>query len=84
MSLFRSLRIDNWRTDLLIVRLNCCIKANLRHLPESRFTHRTRPSDGVPYVSVSYNLVVENNQSGLMTFSIEADGKEYAAVEAMY
>lgn len=64
--------------------MNCFMKVNLRHLPESQFTHMKRRSDGAPYVSVVYTLVVENNQSGLMTFSLEADGKEYAAVEAMY
>lgn len=45
---------------------------------------RTRASDQADYVEIHYNLQIENNQSGLMTFSLEIGGKEYSAVNATY
>ena len=69
---------------LFKVQRNCTLKVNLRDLPASQFTFKKRFSDGAPYVSVYYNLVVENNQSGLMTFSLEAGGKGLSAVETIY
>ncbi len=45
---------------------------------------KTRASDMSQYVEIHYNLQIENNQSGLMKFSLEIDGKEHSAVEATY
>lgn len=66
------------------VKLNCVLKSDLNKVPKNAFVKRNRPSDGAEYVELHYNLHVENNQSGLMKFSLEINGKEYSAVEASY
>jgi hypothetical protein len=43
-----------------------------------------RASDRAKYSTLNFNLLIENNQSGLMRFSLEIDGIEYGAVEARY
>jgi len=48
------------------------------------FKKKFRVSDSAPYWRLSYNLQIENNQSGLMKFSLEVGGKEYGSVEAAY
>jgi hypothetical protein len=66
------------------VKVNCTLKYDLNKVPESCFVRKVRASDSAEYVSISYNLQIENNQSGLMKFSVEIDGKEYSAVDATY
>lgn len=48
------------------------------------FKRKHRASDNAPYWQLSYNVQIENNQSGLMKFSLEVGGKEYGSVEATY
>ncbi|TGJ87961.1 hypothetical protein E0Z10_g854 [Xylaria hypoxylon] len=55
---------------------------NLTKVPKSCFQQKFL--DGKPYSRISYNVLLENLPSGLMKFSIEVDGQEYAAVEATY
>lgn len=45
---------------------------------------KKRRSDGADYVQIDYHLVIENNASALMKFSLEIDGEEYSAVQASY
>ncbi|KFG77530.1 hypothetical protein MANI_111979 [Metarhizium anisopliae] len=66
------------------VKLNCTLKSDLSKVPKSCFVKKKRASDGAKYIEIHYSLQVENNESGLMKFSIEVDGKEYAAVDATY
>jgi hypothetical protein len=66
------------------VKINCTLKSDLNQVPRSCFVKRTRASDQADYVEIHYNLQIENNQSGLMTFSLEIGGKEYSAVNATY
>jgi hypothetical protein len=53
-------------------------------VPKSAFVSKMRRSDEARYTELSYNLQIENNESGLMKFSFEIGGKEYSAVEASY
>lgn len=66
------------------MKLNCTLKSDLSKVPKSCFVKKKRASDGAKYIEIHYSLQVENNESGLMKFSIEVDGKEYAAVDATY
>jgi hypothetical protein len=74
------LRLTRWLT----VKINCTLKSDLNQVPRSCFVKKTRASDQADYVEIHYNLQIENNQSGLMTFSLEIGGKEYSAVNATY
>lgn len=62
----------------------CVLTTDLKRLPWQHFVKRTRASDKVQYRFIEYNLRIENNQSGLMKFSLEVGGKEYSAVEAAF
>jgi hypothetical protein len=66
------------------VKVNCTLKSDLNKVPRSCFVKKTRASDSAEYIEIHYNLQIENNQSGLMKFSLEIDGKEYSAVDATY
>lgn len=66
------------------MKINCTLKSDLNQVPKSCFVKKKRSSDGADYVEIHYNLQIENNQSGLMKFSLEIDGKEYSAVDATY
>ncbi|KAK1831182.1 hypothetical protein QBC39DRAFT_372068 [Podospora conica] len=64
--------------------VNCVLTTNLSTVPAKCFIRKYRASDDAPYVRLSYNLLVENNQSGLMKFSLEVEGKEYGSVDTTY
>ncbi|KIX03793.1 uncharacterized protein Z518_07346 [Rhinocladiella mackenziei CBS 650.93] len=66
------------------VEINCRLFTDLSQVPKKFFKKKTRESDGAPYCALSYSLQIENNQSGLMKYSLEIGGKEYSAVEAEY
>lgn len=66
------------------VKVNCTLKTDFDKLPRSCFIQKKRRSDGADYVQIDYHLVVENDASGLMKFSLEVDGEEYSAVQASY
>ncbi|KAI0539552.1 Hsp70 family protein-like protein [Xylaria digitata] len=64
------------------IKMNCSLRTDLTKVPKSCF--KQKYLDGKPYSRISYNLLLENLPSGLMKFSIEVEGKEYAAIEATY
>ncbi|KAF2968060.1 hypothetical protein GQX73_g5510 [Xylaria multiplex] len=64
------------------IKLNCSLRTDLSKVPRSCF--KRKYFDGEPYLEIWFNLLLENLPSGLMKFSIEVEGKEYAAVEATY
>jgi hypothetical protein len=66
------------------VKINCTLESDLSKVPKSRFVKKTRASDSAEYIEIHYSLQIENNQSGLMKFSLEIGGKEYSAVDATY
>jgi hypothetical protein len=66
------------------VKINCTLKTDLNKIPKSCFIKRTRASDNCDYVCIYYNLQIENNESGLMKFSLEINGTEYSEVSASY
>ncbi|KAI0125684.1 hypothetical protein BJ170DRAFT_684939 [Xylariales sp. AK1849] len=66
------------------VKSNVTLNTDLSKVPKKHFRKLNRDSDGAPYSQLDYNLQIENGQSGLMKFSIEVDGKLYAAVDASY
>lgn len=68
----------------ILVKLNCVLKMDFSKVPTKLFTHHKRLSDGKKYVRAPFDLIIEHNQSGLMTFSVEFDGVEHGSVEAMY
>ncbi|KEZ45057.1 hypothetical protein SAPIO_CDS2479 [Scedosporium apiospermum] len=57
---------------------------DLSAAPRTCFTTKQRPSDGEFYTEIHYHLVIENDSSGLMKFSLEVDGKECGTVNAKY
>ncbi|OAL28843.1 hypothetical protein AYO20_09323 [Fonsecaea nubica] len=66
------------------ITLNCVLETDLRVVPKRLFKKKYRRSDGEPYCRLSYELQVENTESGLMKYSLLIEGKEYSAVEAIY
>lgn len=60
------------------------MQTNVSGVPLHFFKQKYRDSDNAPYMHLSYNVQIENNQSGLMKFSLEIGGKEYGSVEAAY
>jgi hypothetical protein len=74
------LRLTWW----LPVELNCTLKSDLNKVPKTCFVKKNRASDSADYIEIHYNLQIENNQSGLMKFSLEVGGEEYSAVTATY
>jgi hypothetical protein len=66
------------------VKLNCTLKSDFNKVPKTCFVKKTRASDSADYVEIHYNLQIENNQSGLMKFSLDIGGEEYSAVNATY
>ncbi|KIW74095.1 hypothetical protein Z517_12505 [Fonsecaea pedrosoi CBS 271.37] len=48
------------------------------------FKKKYRRSDGEPYCRLSYELQVENTESGLMKYSLLIEAREYSAVDAIY
>lgn len=66
------------------VKVNCTLKTDFDKVPRSCFIEKKRRSDGADYIQIDYHLVIENDASGLMKFSLEVDGKEYSAVQASY
>jgi len=66
------------------VKLNCTLKSDFNKVPKTCFVKKTRASDSADYIEIHYNLQIENNQSGLMKFSLDIGGEEYSAVNATY
>lgn len=66
------------------MKINCTLKTDLNLVPRACFVNKKRKSDGASYTEIRYNLQIENNQSGLMKFSLEIGGKEYSGVDATY
>lgn len=60
------------------------LTTDLSVVPSHYFVSRYRKSDNEPYCELKYGLQIENNQSGLMKFSLIVDGEEYSAVEAKF
>lgn len=71
-------------SDETPVKVNCTLKTDFDKIPRSCFTPKKRRSDGADYIQIDYHLVIQNDASGLMKFSLEVDGEEYSAVQASY
>jgi len=66
------------------VRRNCVLKTDLSLVPSRLFIHKKRPSDYADYVELYFDLVIRNDPSGLLKFSLEVDGVEYSCVDTEY
>jgi hypothetical protein len=65
------------------VTTNCSLEIDLAAVPKNSFKRKTRPSDGLQYQTISYNLLVKI-EGARMVFSFECNGKEYGVVESKY
>jgi hypothetical protein len=65
-----------------VTKVNCSMKADLRHIPKSHFKEKTAV-DGQIYYDISYNLVI-TTKTAIMKFSLEIGGQEMGSVEAKY
>ncbi|KIW93344.1 uncharacterized protein Z519_05949 [Cladophialophora bantiana CBS 173.52] len=64
--------------------LNCVLHTDLNDVPRRLFKKKRRASDGEPYCQLSYDLQVENTESGLLKYSLLIEGEEHSAVETSY
>lgn len=66
------------------VKRNCLLAVDLSNIPKDQFRTKTRPSDGLEYLSIGFKLLVKIEGGARMAFSFESGGKEYASVDANY
>jgi len=70
-----------YKTDA--VTINCRVTVDLRNMDHSGWERKYDAVDGVPYIRVWYDLVVEVDNA-LMKWSAEVKGKEVGVVDVRY